>query len=130
MTPEDANAVAQAAAKAANLAAAGHEKAFHSPEAQAQLADQVAAAVAKTAPPVRTKPLGLLRDPAGDVSSKRTESLIALLVAIFWPVVGAALVNAGLDVTKVINGDVFVGALLGYSAAMQGVAWAAERGMP
>lgn len=118
MNNDDAQQVAQAVAKGVNLGIQAHETAFHGPETQV------------TASPATPRaPLGLLRDPAGDWSSKRTESLIALAFGILWPIVAAELVKLGLDVTKVIDSNVFTGALLGYSAAMQGISWAAERGM-
>jgi len=117
MTPDEAVQVAQAAAKAANLAIAGHENAFHGPGSEAPLAP----------PPVPKKSIGLLKDPAGDWSSKRTESAVALVVGIAYPFVAAVLKSHGVDLTGIINSGVFVGALLGYSGALQGVSVAAER---
>lgn len=72
--------------------------------------------------------LGALHDPAGDFSSKRFESLMAFLAAVLVIVLSIILAACSIDPT--FGGKVpltsFVIALLGYSAAMQGISWGAE----
>ncbi len=74
------------------------------------------------------KPLGLVKDPAGDFSSKRFESMmafgIAVLVIAADIVLGSLRVNlSGVPVVQLVI------ALLTYSAAMQGVSVFSERNL-
>jgi len=71
---------------------------------------------------VSDKPIGFLKDPAGDNSSKRLESFIALVYGMLMPVL-AGILGWQIPVAEVVV------SFLVYSAAMQGVAYFNERGM-
>jgi len=66
---------------------------------------------------VKFKPLGMLRDPAGDTSSKRTQSLLALVYAMLLPILAGWFTWTGYPTAEVS------GAFLIYSAAMQGISY-------
>lgn len=71
------------------------------------------------------KPLSLVQDPAGDFSSKRFESLMAFGIGVLV-VIGTFIAGAlGVDLSKVPVTQMLV-ALLGYSAALQGISWGSE----
>ena len=74
------------------------------------------------------QPLGVIADPAGDLSSKRLESLMAFGVAVL--VVAATVILGALRV-NLSNVPIvqLVIALLTYSAAMQGVSVFSERNL-
>ena len=114
MDPGDQQVVASMAAKAANMAVAGHESAKH------------AAPVDEATPElVSAKPAGFLQDGQGNGSSKRLESFIALGIAAVVAVLGVILVPGHLVEVAAV-----AGAFLTYSLAMQGVSAASERNMP
>ncbi len=69
-----------------------------------------------------TKPVGFLSDPAGDHSSKRMESFLALVYGMLMPLL-AGIFNWQISVAEI------AGAFLIYSAAMQGVVYFSEKNM-
>ena len=113
MDPGDQQVVATMAAKAANMAVAGHETAMHGKVIEAQ-----------DPSPAPAGPTGFLQAAPGVDSSKRLESFIGLGLAAVTAVLGMAL---KLDGTTI---GIVSGAFLTYSLAMQGVSAAAERNGP
>jgi hypothetical protein len=63
------------------------------------------------------KKIGMLGDPNGDTSSKRTESLLGLIYAMILPLLAGIFGWTGVPVAEIS------GAFLIYSAAMQGIAY-------
>ena len=78
--------------------------------------------------PTPKAPIGVLKDPAGDFSSKRLESILSFAFGCLT-VVGGLILNAkGVDISRFPITQLVI-AFLTYSAAMQGVSAFSEKNL-